>query len=154
MSAYWIDLTAIVKGQDTDRDSSHPHLLRCSEFLRRHVCRLDPPPAALFESLAGFNSELYETMWGPSDFFPTGRLANWDVEDRLGEIDLPTLITSGRFDEATPAHMERLRDGIPGSRWVCFEQSSHSAFLEEPEPYRTVLADFLDHAEGGNATRS
>ncbi|MCP4005708.1 MAG: hypothetical protein GY725_16075 [bacterium] len=116
-------------------------------FLRQHVYRLDPAPDVLFDGIAGFNTELYEAMWGPSDFFATGSLANWDVEERLAEIDVPTLITSGRFDEATPTHMERIRNGIPDSRWVCFEQSSHSAFLEEPERYRTVLEDFLVEVE-------
>jgi proline-specific peptidase len=84
---------------------------------------------------------------GPSEFFPTGNLKSWDVEARLGEIQLPTLITSGRFDEATPDQMERLRKGIPGSRWVCFEQSSHTAIVEEPERYRAVLEAFLAEAE-------
>ncbi|MCP3983026.1 MAG: alpha/beta fold hydrolase [bacterium] len=117
-------------------------------FLHQHVCRLPQPPDALFQSLAGFNPELYEVMWGPSEFFPTGSLADWNVEERLGEIDLPTLITSGRFDEATPAQMEQLRDGIPGSRWVCFEQSAHCAHIEEPERYLAVLEGFLDASEG------
>ena len=36
------------------------------------------------------NKQVYETMWGPSEFFATGVLAEWDVEARLGEIEVPT----------------------------------------------------------------
>ena len=46
-------------------------------------------------------------------------------------IDVPTLITVGRYDEITPACAETLRDGIADSRMVLFENSAHLAHLEE-----------------------
>jgi L-proline amide hydrolase len=88
-------------------------------------------------------------MWGPSEFFATGVLANWNIEPRLGEIDVPTLIVSGRYDEATPAQQERLKEGIPGSRWTMVEHSAHLTFVEEPERYCEVLTSFLDAVEAG-----
>ena len=36
---------------------------------------------------------VYETMNGPSESTVTGRSRDWDVFDRLGEIQVPTLIT-------------------------------------------------------------
>ncbi len=74
-------------------------------FYRRHVCRLDPWPDCLnrtFEKVMQ-NPEVYNTMNGPSEFHTTGVIKEWDIVDRLGEILIPTLITSGRYDEATPA---------------------------------------------------
>lgn len=121
------------------------------EFVRRHVMRGRPrhAPLCVFRSFAGMNRQVYETMWGPSEFCATGALAGWDVSDRLGEISVPTLVTSGRYDEATPAQMELLRDGIPGASWVVFEESAHAALLEEPERYRTVVRAFLEQVERG-----
>ncbi len=66
---------------------------------------------------------------------------------RLGEIRLPTLVLSGRFDEATPAVVEALQRGIPGSERVVFEESAHMPHLEEPESYLRVVQDFLERAE-------
>jgi L-proline amide hydrolase len=83
-------------------------------------------------------------MWGPSEFFATGVLAEWNVEPRLGEIAVPTLILSGRYDEATPAQQQRLHEGTPGSRWTVLEHSAHLTFMEEPDRYREVLMSFLD----------
>jgi hypothetical protein len=42
--------------------------------------------------------DVYETMWGPSEFGPvTGRLGGWDVTGRLAEITVPAvLVTGGR----------------------------------------------------------
>ena len=118
-------------------------------FYRRHVCRLDPWPTPLMRTFAKLeaNPEVYNTMWGPSEFHATGTLKEWDVRDRLGEIQLPTLVTSGRHDEATPTIAETVHRGIAGSEWVVFEQSSHAAHLEEDEEFRRVLEDFMRRVE-------
>ena len=67
--------------------------------------------------------------------------------DRLGEIDVPTLVTSGRHDECTPKQAEIVHRGIRGSEWILFEDSSHMQFCEEPERYLEVLDGFLTRVE-------
>jgi proline-specific peptidase len=86
-------------------------------------------------------------MWGPNEFTVTGSLKDWDVTDRLGEIEVPTLVTSGRYDECTFALVEPLHRGIAGSEWVVFEESSHTSLLEEPERYLDVIGSFLEGVE-------
>jgi pimeloyl-ACP methyl ester carboxylesterase len=117
------------------------------EFWRLHVCRLDPWPDPIVRARAQRGKQVYETLWGESEWNPSGRLRNWDVRPRLSEIGLPTLITSGRYDCCTPVLAEEAHRLIRGSEWVLFEESSHTAFLEEPERYRAVLTDFLARAE-------
>jgi proline-specific peptidase len=119
-------------------------------FYRRHLCRLDPWPDALNQSFAKMmdNPEVYNTMNGPSEFHVIGTLRDWDIISRLPEIRVPTLVTSGRYDEATPAIAETVHRGIPGSEWVIFEESAHSAHLEEPERFLKVVNQFLSRVEG------
>ena len=116
-------------------------------FMRQHICRLTTMPLSLCQSFLTRNQDVYETMWGPSEFFATGVLADWDVEPRLGEIDVPTLILSGRYDEATPAQQQRLQHGIRGAEWTVLEHSAHLTFIEEPDQYVSVLTAFLDRME-------
>jgi proline-specific peptidase len=97
--------------------------------------------------LAGRNRQVYETLWGDSEWNASGRLRDWDVRPRLREIGVPTLVTSGRYDECTPRLAREAQRGIPGAERVLFEESSHSAFVEEPERFRSVLTDFLERAE-------
>jgi proline-specific peptidase len=120
-------------------------------YYQRHLCRLDPWPEPWERTFAKLmaNPEVCNTMFGPSEFHATGTLKDWDIRDRLGEIDLPTLITSGRYDAATPAIAETVHRGIAGSEWVIFEQSSHAAHLEEDEEYRRVIDDFMRRVEEG-----
>ena len=118
-------------------------------YYRRHVCRLDPWPEYVnraFDKLAQ-NPEVYRTMNGPSEFYVTGTLTDWNIVSRLGEIQVPTLVIGGRFDEATPAITETVHRGIPGSEWVIFENSSHFPHVEESERYLQVLGEFLNRVE-------
>jgi proline-specific peptidase len=118
-------------------------------FYRRHVCRLDPWPDYVKRAFAKLKEhpDVYHTMNGPSEFHVTGVLKDWNIVDRLGEIQVPTLVTSGRYDEATPAIAETAHRGIPGSKWVIFEHSAHLAHAEEPERYIQVLDQFLSRVE-------
>jgi proline-specific peptidase len=118
-------------------------------FYRRHVCRLDPWPECVnrgFEKLQR-NPEVYNTMNGPSEFHVIGVIKDWDIVDRRGEIRVPTLVTSGRYDEASPTIAETVHRGIKGSEWVIFEHSAHLAHVEEPERYMQILDQFLRRVE-------
>ena len=122
------------------------------EFYRRHVCRLDEWPDYLSRTLDNIRTEITDVMVGSGNFNITGTLKNWDITPRLGEIEVPTLVMSGRYDMATPVIAESIHRGIPGSEWMLFEESSHTAFIEEPELFLQVLQRFLDKAEEQQVT--
>jgi proline-specific peptidase len=116
-------------------------------FNKRHVCRSEQWPEPLVRSFDRMSQEVYGTMWGPSEFNPTGTLRDWSVTERLGEIRVPTLITSGRYDESTPAINAVLQQGIAGSEQIIYEHSAHCSHLEEPEAYVRDLVAFLDRVD-------
>jgi L-proline amide hydrolase len=117
----------------------------CQVFYQRHVCRLDPWPPELVEAFAWIERDptVYHTMNGPSEFHVIGSIRDWQAKDRLASIDVPTLLVSGRHDEATPALQETLRDGIRDAEWVLFDHSSHTPHLEERERYMHVVGEWL-----------
>ncbi|MCK6629824.1 MAG: alpha/beta fold hydrolase [Anaerolineae bacterium] len=117
------------------------------QFVLRHICRLRPMPLGMFKMLAGTNGEIYETLWGPSEFLISGLLKEWDIRPQLAHIHLPTLILSGRYDEATPAQMAILKEGIADSEQIILEQSSHCGMWEEPDKYRAAVLDFINRVE-------
>jgi L-proline amide hydrolase len=119
------------------------------EFYYRHVCRVVPFPEPVKRTFAKLaeNPQVYNTMNGPSEFHIIGVIKDFDIRDRLGEITIPTLVTSGRYDECTPMQAEIVKNGIPGAEWIIFEESSHLAHVEEPERYLQVLDQFLKRVE-------
>ena len=114
-------------------------------FYTRHVCRLDPWPQFVVDAFAWIDLDptVYHTMNGPSEFHVIGSIKDWQSKDRLADIDAPTLLVSGRYDEATPALQEALRDGIRDCEWVLFDESSHLPHVEEPARYREVVGAWL-----------
>lgn len=114
-------------------------------YYRRHVCRVVPPPPEVERTFAALHGDptVYTTMVGPSEMNPTGALKDWDVTHRLSDISTPTLVLSGRYDEATPTVVRPIADGIPGAEWVIFEASSHMPHIEEKDRYLQVVGDFL-----------
>ena len=91
---------------------------------------------------------VYHTMNGPSEFHVIGSLRNWSIIDRLDRIATPTLIISGRYDEATPATVQPYADRIKGARWEIFENSSHTPHLEETELCLKTVGSFLAAHDG------
>jgi L-proline amide hydrolase len=86
---------------------------------------------------------VYHTMNGPSEFHVIGSLKSWDITDRLHAIATPTLLVSGRYDEATPHIVEQIHERIPGAQWTIFEESSHLPHIEEPEAFLDRVDSFL-----------
>ena len=86
-------------------------------------------------------------MNGPSEFFVTGTLKDWNITKRLREIHIPTLVVGGRYDEATPSITETIHRGISNSEWIIFENSAHFPHIEETELYLQVLDKFLSRVE-------
>ena len=117
------------------------------EFYQHYLCRLDPWPEPLERAMAGEGTVVYNTMWGPTEFFMTGNLLHYDRTARLSEIDIPTLFTCGRYDEATPDTTAWYQSLLPGSQLVVFEQSAHLPHLEETERYLQTLRNFLQQVE-------
>jgi pimeloyl-ACP methyl ester carboxylesterase len=117
-------------------------------FDHRHLCRLDPWPDQLFEMAAEGNESIYATMWGPVAV-AVGSLRDWDVTERLGEIDLPALVISGRYDEVTPVQSEELCAKLPQATRVLLEKSAHMGMLEEAERHWSEVFAFLDRVEAG-----
>ncbi|MGY9049379.1 hypothetical protein P775_03635 [Puniceibacterium antarcticum] len=121
-------------------------------FSTRHICRLQPLPDDVQRTNDAVESDptVYHTMIGPSEFHIRGTLKTWSVIDRLTAIEVPTLLISGAYDEATPATMQPFQDLIPNVRWHVFPNSSHMPHLEEFEDCMRVLGDFLAQCDASS----
>lgn len=116
-------------------------------YYKIHVCRLDPWPDCLNRTLEKLGHEVYEQMWGPSEFTLTGGLENYERVDLLKEISVPTLFTCGRYDEATPSSTAYYHSMLPSSEIVIFEGASHEHHLEKIGEYLEVVRNFINKIE-------
>jgi len=116
-------------------------------FFHRHVCRKDPLPEYMLRTMDGAGLDVYAFMWGPSEFYCTGNLKDYDRTDRLEEISVPVLFTCGQYDGARPETVKRYHSLLSESELVVFEQSSHTPHIEEPDAFLKTIKDFLNRVE-------
>lgn len=113
---------------------------------REHVCRVDPYPDPVARTFENISMDVYGQMWGPNEYvlLEGARLRGWDVRDRLSEIDVPTLVLTGSYDEISPAIARDIADRIPDADLVEFEESSHMPFWKQPDDHHEAVDAFLD----------
>jgi L-proline amide hydrolase len=116
-------------------------------YFDRHFYRGPKPRAELEAMNAGKAVDVYNAMQGPNEWTVTGALRGWDVRNRLGEIDVPTLVIRGRHDMSTDPISATLVNGIKGAREVVLENSSHTPVLEETDQYLEAISKFMKEAE-------
>lgn len=117
------------------------------QFYKKHLCRLHPWPEVLVRSIAEASFDIYNKMWGPSEFEATGTLLSLDLTDRLSQISVPTLFTAGEFDESTPKTVEGLARLVPQGRFEVIPGTSHTPYLEDPQALLRILRTFIVETE-------
>jgi len=137
----------IKRSEKEKRFDSEGYRNAMMEFYKLHLCRIQPWPECLMRTFEKMGTDVYNHMWGPSEFTVTGTLKSFDVTERLKEIRTPTLFTCGRYDEASPETTNYYHRLIPQSEMVVFEDASHEHHLEKMEEYIKVLRNFLNRAE-------
>jgi proline iminopeptidase len=101
-------------------------------------------PLGIFRSVAGSNEKIHDVLMGPSNFYHTGLLKNWDITPSLSQIDCPTLILSGFYDTATLDQMVELTKRIAGSEQIILKNSSHLGMWEEPVDFWKAVLGFIN----------
>ncbi|HZT18507.1 MAG TPA: proline iminopeptidase-family hydrolase [Dongiaceae bacterium] len=134
----------LLKHERAGTTSSAEYAQAMRVFYDRHVCRVPWPPevARTFAAIEE-DPTVYHTMNGPSEFHVVGNLKEWSIIDRLDRIQAPTLLISGKYDEATKATVQPYADRIRDVRWVIFEHSSHMPHVEETARCLEVVGAFL-----------
>lgn len=117
-----------------------------AQFLSRRMPELRKS-ADCAASPRAFNSELYEYMWGPSEFVSTGTLRDYDRIGRLREIGIPTMFLVGEYDEARPETMREFQALVPGSVVKVIPDAAHLVNVDQTEAFNQAIAEFLASVE-------
>jgi proline iminopeptidase len=71
-------------------------------------------------------------------------LHGWSVMDRLGEIQVPTMVTAGRYDFLfPPEHQAILADRLPQARLELVERAGHNPQMEQKREVLHLIRGFL-----------
>ncbi|MGB5202656.1 MAG: proline iminopeptidase-family hydrolase [Eudoraea sp.] len=93
------------------------------------------------------NSFIYNYMWGPSEFTATGTLRDYDNHLNLKNVKVPTLFTTGEFDEARPETVKGLCQMIPFAKFIIIPDAGHSTLNDNRLAVVTAIQEFLEIQE-------
>ena len=119
------------------------------EFYRKHICRLETWPEEVNVSFARLNYKLYDLMQGPSEFKVGGRLIDWDITDRLGEIAVPTLMVGATHDTMDPVAMARQATLVQHGRAHICTEGSHLALWDDADSFFRGVGGFIGDVDAG-----
>ncbi len=112
-------------------------------YYKAYVRRSDKSKSEQDSAAKFFGENVYNFMWGPSEFTATGNLLNYNRLKDLPKITVPTLLTAGEYDEARPSSVRYYTSLIPGAQFKKIPQAAHSTMMDNPKEYIGVLREFL-----------
>lgn len=112
-------------------------------YYKAYVRRSDKSKSQQDTSAKFFGENVYNFMWGPSEFTATGNLLNYNRLKDLPKITVPTLLTAGEYDEARPSSVRYYTSLIPGAQFKEIPQAAHSTMMDNPKEYIGILREFL-----------
>jgi proline iminopeptidase len=139
---------AIARHEADHTTSSPEYVSATNAYYDLYLSRTRSRPTADNDSTrAGFGRQVYEYMWGPSEFSSTGTLKTFDATPWLRAVRVPTLFIAGEFDEATPASTRNFSRLVPGADFVMIPGSGHITTRDNPDALRAAIRAFLARVE-------
>jgi proline iminopeptidase len=140
-----------VRAIEAKGDFSNPRYMELliPHFYKHHLCRLEEWPDGLNRSAKHMNAEIYTMMQGPSEFGIGGRLATWDIKDRLKEIRKPTLMIGAKYDTMDPKAMEEQSKLVQKGRYLYCPNGSHLAMWDDQKVFMEGVVKFINEVNEG-----
>ena len=151
-AAYAQEVLAEIKNLEAKKDFNNPRYLELliPNYYKKHICRLPVWPNALDRSLAHTNGTIYTMMQGPSEFGISGRLANWDIKNRLKEIYVPTLMIGAKYDTMDPKAMEEQSKLVQKGQYLFCPNGSHLAMWDDQQVFMNGVIKFIKEVNEDN----
>lgn len=138
-----------IRDLETKKDFENPRYMELliPNFYQEHLCRLKEWPDGLNRASKHVNSEIYTLMQGPSEFGISGRLAKWDIKNRLHEITIPTLMIGAKYDTMDPKAMEEQSKLVKKGRYLYCPNGSHLAMWDDQKVFMIGVIQFINDVD-------
>lgn len=146
------EVLAEIRNLETKKDFKNPRYMELliPNYYQQHLCRLKEWPDGLNRASKHINNEIYTIMQGPSEFGISGRLAKWDIKNRLHEITIPTLMIGAKYDTMDPKAMEEQSKLVQKGQYLYCPNGSHLAMWDDQKIFMNGVIQFIN---GVNATK-
>jgi len=112
-------------------------------FYDRHMYRIKPIPEYPECGDSDFNEVVYKQMWGPSEFYCSGNLINFDRINRLNEITVPVLLLIGEYDEVRLETLLKIQKLFSNAQIEVIKDAAHMSMVDQPEEFNRIIRRFI-----------
>jgi len=134
----------IIEKREAEKNYQSPdYQAAMMEFYGKYVW-LRPIKADMDSMFAGANMEIYNYMYGPSEFTTVGTLKHYDGTRYLKNVRVPALFLVGDVDEADPATVKRHASMTPASEYAVIANSAHMITWDNPADTNRLVSSFLN----------
>ena len=142
---------AEIRAIEAKKDFTNPRYMELliPNFYHKHLCRLEEWPDGFNRSMKHSNGEIYTMMQGPSEFGISGRLATWDIKNRLKEIKVPTLMIGAKHDTMDPKAMEEQSKLVQHGRYLYCPNGSHLSMWDDQQVFMDGVIRFIKDVDAG-----
>ncbi len=140
-----------IRELERKKDFANPRYMELllPNFYSQHLCRLKEWPDALNRSVKHLNSVIYTMMQGPSEFGISGRLAQWDIKNRLSTITVPVLMIGAKHDTMDPKAMEEQSKLVKNGSYLYCPNGSHLAMWDDQQVFMNGVIDWIKKVDKG-----
>lgn len=147
----------ISKYEELEQFSSPSYVAATDSFYYRYLTRSRSPlkhSNSKCKDVSGFNREIYNHMWGPSEFTMTGTLKYFNRINDLPLLKQPVLFIIGEYDEVLPETAKKYHQCTPNSDLKIIKGAAHSQLRDQPEMYTEAIRVFLNNVESESKNSS
>lgn len=139
----------ITKYEALEEYTAKEYLAATDSFYARHLSRKAWPylPNPACEGAAEFNEQVYNQMWGPTEFAVAGSLMDFDRTPFLKQIESPILFVTGEYDEARPETIYEFQKMTNHASVKIIEGAAHMTMIDQPEKVTQAIGDFLNEVD-------
>tara|TARA_R110002094_G_scaffold63093_6_gene73604 strand:+ start:484 stop:1443 length:960 start_codon:yes stop_codon:yes gene_type:complete len=112
-------------------------------FYDEHMCHGECVDRGYRDNGKPGNRDMYQTMWGPSEFTANGTLQNYDISPLLHTVEVPVLMICGEYDEAAPKSCKKFADMVPDATNVVVPNAGHAILSEGKDLVVSTIREFL-----------
>lgn len=116
-------------------------------YFNNFYTRKQPTSADLDSAGSQMGMNVYQYIWGSSEFFVLGTLKNYDRTNDLKTINVPTLYITGEFDAARPNTVKYYQSLTPNSRLTVIRNAGHMTMHDNPTEDIKAISDFLNELD-------
>ena len=150
---------AIRIAEESNAYETESYKMAMEVFLKNFILRTDRSkiPKVTYKSIDPSydtmeikgNGFIYNYMWGPSEFSPTGTLLSYENLDALNQIKIPVLFTTGEYDEARPATVKKYQKRVANSQYIEIPNAGHATMADNKEAVIKAHQEFANQVDQG-----